>query len=291
MLFADRDGLAAVRDPQALVEGSTRGVSRGSVTCGFREDREDRPTPISNPLTPLSPPLTCTSWEEREDGEDSLPSRTRARQRAHADALAREISGQYGNPRDPLHPLTDPPCEPASEAAPAEALEALAELVPTTHEPDGWRGPAVCQIVGISYRQLDYWARTDLVRPSIAEARGSGTKRRYSWDDLIALEVVKRLIAAGVSLQSIRRCTFDLRALDFADVDGAVLVLTQSTCRTARTPVELVDAVHESGSTVHCVPLGQVADHIEARIAGLAPRRLPAEIAHPGGSIERDGER
>src|SRR6266496_6847780 len=70
---------------------------------------------------------------------------------------------------------------------------------------EGFRGPQVCKIVGITYRQLDYWARTDLLRPSISEARGSGTQRRYSYTDLLELKVIKQLLDAGVSLQSARR--------------------------------------------------------------------------------------
>ena len=63
----------------------------------------------------------------------------------------------------------------------------------------GWRGPAACAVVGITYRQLDYWARTDLVRPSIASAAGSGSVRLYSFHDLLVLRVVKRLLDAGIS--------------------------------------------------------------------------------------------
>ena len=69
----------------------------------------------------------------------------------------------------------------------------------------GYGGPQVCAIVGISYRQLDYWARTDLVRPSLADARGSGTQRRYSYRDLVRLKVIKSLLDAGVKLQTARR--------------------------------------------------------------------------------------
>src|SRR5437899_10591253 len=69
----------------------------------------------------------------------------------------------------------------------------------------GFRGPQVCPIVGITYRQLDYWARTDLIRPSIADAKGSGTQRRYSYRDLVELKVIKNLLDAGVSLQLARK--------------------------------------------------------------------------------------
>ena len=61
---------------------------------------------------------------------------------------------------------------------------------------EGFRGPQVCAIVGITYRQLDYWARTDLLRPSITEAKGSGTQRRYSYQDLLELKVIKGLLDA-----------------------------------------------------------------------------------------------
>src|SRR5438034_9153303 len=75
----------------------------------------------------------------------------------------------------------------------------------------GFRGPQVCSIVGISYRQLDYWARTDLVRPSIADARGSGTQRTYSYRDLLRLKVVKSLLDAGIKLQTARKAIEYLR--------------------------------------------------------------------------------
>src|SRR5438309_6256829 len=75
----------------------------------------------------------------------------------------------------------------------------------------GYRGPQVCAVVGITYRQLDYWARTDLLRPSISEARGSGTQRRYSYRDLVELKVIKRLLDNGLSLQSARRAIDCLR--------------------------------------------------------------------------------
>ena len=75
----------------------------------------------------------------------------------------------------------------------------------------GYRGPQVCKIVGITYRQLDYWARTDLVRPSVNDAAGSGTQRLYSYRDLVALKVIKSLLDAGVSLQAARKAIDYLR--------------------------------------------------------------------------------
>src|SRR3954452_13442124 len=81
---------------------------------------------------------------------------------------------------------------------------------------DGFRGPQVCKIVGITYRQLDYWARTELVRPSVMDANGSGTQRLYSYRDLVELKVIKHMLDAGISLQSARKAVESLRHFDEA---------------------------------------------------------------------------
>src|ERR1700737_5260366 len=91
---------------------------------------------------------------------------------------------------------------------------------------DGYRGPQVGSIVGITYRQLDYWARTDLLRPSVSEARGSGTQLRYSYSDLLQLKVIKRLLDAGFSLQSARRAIECLRSSG-DDVGATSLVIDE----------------------------------------------------------------
>ena len=89
----------------------------------------------------------------------------------------------------------------------------------------GYRVPDVCKIIGISYRQLDYWARTGLVRPSIKDAQGSGTQRQYSFQDLVVLKVIKSLLDAGVSLQSARRAIEYLRAHLGEEISAVNLVL------------------------------------------------------------------
>ena len=75
----------------------------------------------------------------------------------------------------------------------------------------GFSGPQVCSLVGITYRQLDYWARTGLLTPSIATANGSGTKRRYSYHNVVEIKVIKQLLDAGVSLQRARQAVECLR--------------------------------------------------------------------------------
>jgi DNA-binding transcriptional MerR regulator len=98
----------------------------------------------------------------------------------------------------------------------------------------GFRGPQVCKIVGITYRQLDYWARTELVRPSVMDANGSGTQRLYSYRDLVELKVIKQMLDAGISLQSARKAVESLRAFDedLASIriviQGPTIVLAQS---------------------------------------------------------------
>ena len=105
---------------------------------------------------------------------------------------------------------------------------------------EGFRGPQVCNIVGITYRQLDYWARTDLLRPSISDARGSGTQRVYSYTDLLQLKVIKQLLDAGVSLRQTRKAIECLRASG-AGVASASLVIADDRSVLAHSGEELFD--------------------------------------------------
>ena len=134
----------------------------------------------------------------------------------------------------------------------------------------GFGGPQVCAIVGISYRQLDYWARTDLVRPSLADARGSGTQRRYSYRDLVRLKVIKSLLDAGVKLQTARRAIEYLRE-DTARWETASLVLDGTDSVLARDGDHLVDLVRHGQGVLNIVPLGHVVEELDARIKTLEP--------------------
>ena len=133
----------------------------------------------------------------------------------------------------------------------------------TTEE--GFRGPQVCSLVGITYRQLDYWARTDLLRPSITEARGSGTQRRYSYRDLLELKVIKRLLDAGVSLQSARRAIECLREAG-ADVASTNLVLNGTTSVLASSGEEIIDLLKGGQGVLNIVPLGHVMEELDAGV-------------------------
>ncbi|MGH9044507.1 MAG: MerR family transcriptional regulator [Acidimicrobiales bacterium] len=137
-------------------------------------------------------------------------------------------------------------------------------------EPEhGYGGPQVCQLVGISYRQLDYWARTGLLRPSLAEARGSGTTRRYSYRDLVGLKVIKRLLDAGVSLRSARRAVSCLRDELGSDLASANVVLSDTTSVLARSNGELVDLLAGGQCVFNVVPLSGVLDELAADVVAI----------------------
>ena len=133
----------------------------------------------------------------------------------------------------------------------------------------GYRGPQVCKLVGITYRQLDYWARTGLLRPSVADARGSGSKRLYSYRDLLELKVIKQLLDAGVSLQSARRAVECLREDLGADLASAKLVLTGTRSVLAKSNGEVVDLLAGGQGVFNIVPLSGVVDELEAAIVDL----------------------
>src|SRR5581483_2679908 len=120
-----------------------------------------------------------------------------------------------------------------------------ATMVSDGESEHGFGGPQVCKLVGISYRQLDYWARTDLLRPSLADAQGSGTQRRYSYRDLVALKVIKSLLDAGVSLQTARKAIEYLRTHLGEQISSASLVLNGTNSVLAQTGEDLVDLVRQ----------------------------------------------
>ena len=147
---------------------------------------------------------------------------------------------------------------------------------------DGYRGPQVCKIVGITYRQLDYWARTDLIRPSIADAKGSGSQRRYSYGDLLELKVIKSLLDAGVSLRSARKAIDYLRANLGEDVASTNLVLNGDSVL-ARSGEEIVDLLRSGQGVLNIVPLAGMKDEIDSAILELHPV-APAETAADAGA-------
>jgi DNA-binding transcriptional MerR regulator len=138
----------------------------------------------------------------------------------------------------------------------------------------GYRGPTACAAAGITYRQLDYWARTELVQPSVRSAHGSGSQRLYSFRDILVLKVVKRLLDTGVSLQQIRTAVEHLRNRGVEDLAQITLMSDGVSVYECTSPDEVVDLL-QGGQGVFGIALGRVWQEVEA---GLA--ELPAERAH-----------
>jgi DNA-binding transcriptional MerR regulator len=144
----------------------------------------------------------------------------------------------------------------------------------------GYRAPQVCGLVGITYRQLDYWARTGLIKPSIQSAQGSGTQRRYSFTDIVQLKVVKRLLDAGMSLKKIRSA-MQILAEQLASnnpLNDVTLLSDGATIFAAHSPDEVVD-VFQRGQGVFGIAVGPVQEELEGEIHRLFPGDVPVASA------------
>jgi len=137
---------------------------------------------------------------------------------------------------------------------------------------EGFRGPQVCALVGITYRQLDYWARTGLLRPSITDARGSGTQRRYSYGDVIELKVIKQLLDAGLKLQQARQAVECLRGDLGVDLASARLVLAGSRSVLAHSNGEVVDLLAGGQGVFNVLSLSGVVEELDAAIVEIGTR-------------------
>ncbi|MBV9661512.1 MAG: MerR family transcriptional regulator [Acidimicrobiales bacterium] len=151
----------------------------------------------------------------------------------------------------------------------------------TDQEAGGYRGPQVCVIVGITYRQLDYWARTGLLHPSITQARGSGSQRIYSYSDLVQLKVIKRLLDGGVSLQAARRA-IDCLHSSGEDLAAANLVIDDRRSVLAHTGEEIIDLLKGGQTVLNIVPLAGVVTELDAAITGLGLRRPDPSVGSKG---------
>jgi DNA-binding transcriptional MerR regulator len=150
---------------------------------------------------------------------------------------------------------------------------------------EGYRGPQVCSIVGITYRQLDYWARTDLIRPSLADAKGSGSQRRYSYRDLVELKVIKSLLDAGVSLKQARTAVEYLRENLGEDIAAANLVINGTGSILARSGDELVDILRNGQTVFNIVALAGVQEQVDTAIRELHPAVGDTDAGEPPVSV------
>jgi DNA-binding transcriptional MerR regulator len=143
---------------------------------------------------------------------------------------------------------------------------------------EGYRIPDVQKIVGISYRQLDYWARTGLVRPSVRDAGGSGTQRLYSFEDLVVLRTIKKLLDAGVSLQRIRRAIGFLRDNLDAQPQGVTIMSDGTGIYACESPDEVMDLL-QRGQGVFGIALDKVWTDVEGSL-----RKTARASARAGGT-------
>ena len=132
----------------------------------------------------------------------------------------------------------------------------------------GYRGVVACSAAGISYRQLDYWARTGLVEPSIRTASGSGTSRLYSFRDILVLKIVKRLLDTGISLQNVRSAVEHLRARGTADLATLTLMSDGASIYECASADDVIDLL-AGGQGVFGIAIGSVWREVEGTLAQL----------------------
>jgi DNA-binding transcriptional MerR regulator len=148
----------------------------------------------------------------------------------------------------------------------------------------GYRGPSACQIAGITYRQLDYWARTSLVVPSIRGAAGSGSQRLYSFKDILVLKVVKRLLDTGVSLQNIRAAVDLLRARGVDDLARITLLSDGTTVYECTSNEEVVDLLR-GGQGVFGIAVSGALRELKGSLATL-PGERATEADDPAPAVD-----
>lgn len=138
----------------------------------------------------------------------------------------------------------------------------------------GFKGSTACSVAGITYRQLDYWARTGLIEPSMQGAQGSGSVRLYSFYDILVLKVVKRLLDTGVSLQNIRAAIDHLRHQGVEDLSSITLMSDGSSIYECRSDDEVIDLLR-GGQGVFGIALSSVVNEVEATLSDLPMAEEP----------------
>ncbi len=152
------------------------------------------------------------------------------------------------------------------------------DSLPDLDTETGYRGPTACRAAGITYRQLDYWARTGLVEPSIRNASGSGSQRLYSFRDILVLKVVKRLLDTGVSLQQIRTAVRHLHERGVDDLAGITLMSDGASVYECTSADEVIDLV-QGGQGVFGIAVGRVWREVEGSLAELPTERAEKDLA------------
>ena len=140
------------------------------------------------------------------------------------------------------------------------------ETALTTPDDMGFSGTRAAKVVGITYRQLDYWARTDLIRPSLNDAAGSGSRRRYSYNDLLELKAIKKLLDAGIKLEQVRKVFEYLREHVSTDIAAAHIVIDGSSVN-LYDDGQLIDVLQRGQGVLNVLSMGGVKSELEADLA------------------------
>lgn len=167
-------------------------------------------------------------------------------------------------------PVTTGPL-PVSEAPRGQGL-LFDDDLPERDDSVGYRGPVAARAAGITYRQLDYWARTGLVEPAVRGASGSGSQRLYGFRDILVLKIVKRLLDTGVSLQQIRTATDVLRSRGVDDLANITLISDGASVYECTSADEVVDLI-QGGQGVFGIAVGRVWREVEGTLAELPAER------------------
>ena len=149
----------------------------------------------------------------------------------------------------------------------------------------GYRGPIACSAAGITYRQLDYWARTGLVVPSVRAASGSGSQRLYGFRDILVLRIVKRLIDTGVSLPNIRAAVDHLTERSGEDLAGLTIMSDGASIYECRSADDVIDLVR-GGQGVFGIAVGSVWREVEGSLANLPGEEPDGDAVGPPASDE-----
>jgi len=139
--------------------------------------------------------------------------------------------------------------------------------------PIGYSGTRTARVVGISYRQLDYWARTDLIRPSLSDASGSGSRRKYSYNDLLELKAIKKLLDAGIKLEQVRKVFSYLREHVTTDIAAAHIVIDGGSVMLCDGD-QLIDVLQNGQGVLNVLSLGGVREELEADLAPESDREV-----------------
>ena len=172
----------------------------------------------------------------------------------------------------------------ADHAGTQEALFPETDLLAIA-EDIGYRGPTACTVAGISYRQLDYWARTGLLVPSIRPATGSGSQRLYSFRDILILRIVKNLLDTGVSLQNVRAAVEHLSDRGATDLAQITLMSDGASIYECRSKDEVFDLLR-GGQGVFGIAVGQVFHEVEGSLSMLPGISPDGTAIIPDGAVD-----